>query len=47
MRAVEAGRDWRREFIRGFLERELPQLGFRVPSETLRRFWTTPLRQQP
>ncbi len=39
-RTEEASRDWRREFIRDFLERELPQLGFRVPSVTLRRFWT-------
>jgi predicted AAA+ superfamily ATPase len=31
---------WRDDFIRTFLERDIPQLGIRVPSETLRRFWT-------
>jgi predicted AAA+ superfamily ATPase len=30
---------WRREFIRTFVERELPQLGIRIASSTLRRFW--------
>jgi predicted AAA+ superfamily ATPase len=30
---------WREEFIRTFLERDLPQLGFRVPAPTMRRFW--------
>ncbi len=31
---------WRRAFIRTYLERDIPQLGPRVPAETLRRFWT-------
>lgn len=31
---------WREDFIRSFLERDLPQLGVRVPAETLRRFWS-------
>ncbi|HEX9593678.1 MAG TPA: ATP-binding protein [bacterium] len=31
---------WREAFIATFLERDLPQLGIRVPAETLRRFWT-------
>ncbi len=31
---------WREEFITAFLERDLPQLGFRTPATTLRRFWT-------
>jgi predicted AAA+ superfamily ATPase len=31
---------WRLDFVRTFLERELPDLGFRVPATTLRRFWT-------
>lgn len=31
---------WRQDFIRTFLERDLPQLGIRIPAETLRRFWT-------
>ncbi len=32
--------EWRRDFVRTFLERDLPGLGIQVPSETLRRFWT-------
>jgi predicted AAA+ superfamily ATPase len=32
--------DWRRDFVRTFLERDMPQLGVRVPARTLRRFWT-------
>ena len=35
-----ASRRWREAFIATFLERDIPQLGIRVPSETLRRFWT-------
>jgi hypothetical protein len=31
---------WRRQFIRTFLERDVPQFGIRVPSTTLLRFWT-------
>jgi uncharacterized protein len=31
---------WRRDFIRTYLERDIPQFGSRVPAETLRRFWT-------
>jgi len=31
---------WRDDFIRTFLERDIPQLGIRVPAETIRRFWT-------
>lgn len=31
---------WRRNFIRTYLEKDIPQLGPRVPAETLRRFWT-------
>ncbi|MCB9470939.1 MAG: ATP-binding protein [Candidatus Obscuribacterales bacterium] len=30
----------RRSFIRTYLERDVPQFGPRVPSETLERFWT-------
>ena len=30
---------WRREFVRTFLERDLPQLGSQVPSASLQRFW--------
>jgi len=31
---------WRKDFIRTFLERDIPQLGFNIPAITLRRFWT-------
>jgi predicted AAA+ superfamily ATPase len=31
---------WRDNFIRTFLERDIPQLGITIPAETLRRFWT-------
>lgn len=31
---------WRRNFIRTYLERDIPQFGPRLPSETLGRFWT-------
>lgn len=30
---------WREDFIRTFLETDIPQLGFRVAAESLRRFW--------
>ncbi len=32
--------DWREDFIRTYLERDVPQFGSRIPAETLRRFWT-------
>lgn len=31
--------DWRRNFIKTYLERDIPQLGPRIPAETLERFW--------
>lgn len=31
---------WRMDFIRTYLERDIPLMGPRVPAETLRRFWT-------
>ncbi|MBM5811640.1 MAG: ATP-binding protein [Gammaproteobacteria bacterium] len=31
---------WRRNFIRTYLERDIPQFGPRIAAETLRRFWT-------
>ncbi len=31
---------WRRDFVRTFLERDIPQLGIRLPGSTLRRFWS-------
>jgi len=36
----EASLVWRENFVRTYLERDVPQLGPRVPAETLRRFWT-------
>ena len=36
----DASRRWREAFIATFLERDIPQLGIRVPSEALHRFWT-------
>ena len=30
---------WRRNFIRTYLERDIPQFGPRIAAETLRRFW--------
>jgi hypothetical protein len=30
---------WRRQFLQTFLERDLPQLGIKIPALTLRRFW--------
>src|SRR5690606_29876086 len=32
--------DWRYDFIKTYLERDIPQLGPRVPAATLERFWT-------
>jgi predicted AAA+ superfamily ATPase len=31
--------EWRESFIRTFLERDIPALGFRLPAQMLRRFW--------
>ncbi|MCD4653080.1 ATP-binding protein [bacterium] len=30
---------WRESFIRTYLERDIPQFGFRVPAQQLRKFW--------
>jgi predicted AAA+ superfamily ATPase len=35
-----ASMTWREDFMRTFLERDIPQLGITIPAETLRRFWT-------
>ena len=35
-----ASLNWRRDFIRAYLERDIPQLGPRIPATTLHRFWT-------
>jgi len=39
-RTHEESRLWRDDFIRTFLERDLPQLGIRIPAPTLSRFWS-------
>lgn len=39
-KSLTASGRWRRDFIRTYLERDIPQLGPRIPAETLRRFWT-------
>ena len=31
---------WRDGFVRTFLERDVPQLGIRIPAPAMRRFWT-------
>lgn len=33
-------REWRSQFVRTFLERDVPLLGVRLPPASLRRFWT-------
>lgn len=35
----EASYHWRQQFIRTFLNRDIPQLGITIPAEQLRRFW--------
>lgn len=39
-RTVADSDEWRRDFIRTFLEKDLPQLGITIGAATLRRFWT-------
>ena len=39
-RSTQASSLWRRDFVRTFLERDIPQLGITIPAESLRRFWT-------
>ena len=34
-----ASAQWREDFIRSHLERDVPALGISIPAETLRRFW--------
>jgi uncharacterized protein len=42
LRAVDDARSrrWRDDFMRTYLERDVPQFGRRIAAETLRRFWT-------
>jgi predicted AAA+ superfamily ATPase len=39
-RGERASVEWREDFIRTFLERDLAQLGSRVPAPAMRRLWT-------
>lgn len=32
--------EWRKQFVQTYLERDVPQLGIRIPATTLGRFWT-------
>lgn len=34
-----AGLKWRQDYISTFLERDIPNLGIKIPAQTLRRFW--------
>ncbi|MHB0988053.1 MAG: ATP-binding protein [Bellilinea sp.] len=36
----EISLNWRRDFLRTFLERDIPQFGFNIPSTSLFRFWS-------
>jgi len=36
----EEAMDWLEDLIRTYLERDVPQMGFRVPASRLRRLWT-------
>jgi hypothetical protein len=36
----EISLEWRRDFVRTFLERDIPQFGFNIPSTSLFRFWS-------
>jgi uncharacterized protein len=38
-RSDRASSRWREQFIRTFLERDIPQLGYRIAAESLRRLW--------
>ncbi len=35
----EASFQWREDYIQSYLERDIPQLGFRIPANTLGRLW--------
>jgi len=32
--------NWRNDFIRTYAERDIPQLGIRIPLTTIRNFWS-------
>jgi predicted AAA+ superfamily ATPase len=40
---AQSGKDsmqWRFDFTKTYMERDIPQLGPRIPAEMLERFWT-------
>jgi predicted AAA+ superfamily ATPase len=39
-RSDAASSRWREQYVATFLERDIPQLGVRIPAAALRRFWT-------
>jgi len=39
-KSVDASFRWRSNFISTYLERDIPQFGFNLPANTLRRLWT-------
>ena len=45
-RSTRASLTWREDFIRTYLERDVPSFGLRIPAETLRRFWTMLAHEQ-
>ncbi len=42
----KASNVWRENFIRTFLERDIPQLGFQIPAESISRLWRMLAHQQ-
>jgi predicted AAA+ superfamily ATPase len=36
----ESSLEWRKDFVSTFLERDIPQFGFKIPSSSLFRFWS-------
>ncbi|MCB9800540.1 MAG: ATP-binding protein [Candidatus Omnitrophica bacterium] len=38
-KSLKDSHSWRENFIRTFIERDIPQMGFQFPSATIRRFW--------
>jgi predicted AAA+ superfamily ATPase len=42
----EASLRWREQFVTTYLERDIPQLGPRIPAQTLRRLWTMLAHEQ-
>ncbi len=38
-KSISISNQWRDDYISTFLERDIPNLGFRVPARTMRRFW--------